>query len=122
MHDGATPSVFRNAARLRATMTETEIKLWEYLKSKPMGFKFRRQHPIPGHVLNFYCHKLKLSIEIDGGYHLKSEQSLKDEQRTTYLKNIGISEIRYTNDEVLNEYKIVLESINSYLRDGTLQG
>ena len=78
MHDGATPSVFRNAAKLRASMTETEIILWEYLKTKPMSFKFRRQHPLAGYILDFYCHKLKLSIEIDGEYHLQKEQKEKD--------------------------------------------
>lgn len=74
MHNGATPSVFKNAAKLRASMTETEIRLRDYLRTKPIGFKFRRQHPISGYVLDFYCHKLRLSIEIDGGYHLQKEQ------------------------------------------------
>ncbi|MDA0974033.1 MAG: DUF559 domain-containing protein, partial [Bacteroidetes bacterium] len=46
MHDGAKPDLFKNAGRLRASMTEPELKLWEYLKKKPHGFKFRRQHPI----------------------------------------------------------------------------
>ncbi|WP_340158963.1 endonuclease domain-containing protein [uncultured Maribacter sp.] len=120
MHHGATPSVFRNAANLRASMTETECILWNYLKTKPQGYKFRRQHPIAGYVLDFYCHKLKLSIEIDGGYHLKPEQIEKDIERTTYLKDIGISELRFTNDQVLNEFKGLIDHINSILRAGTL--
>ena len=120
MHHGATPSVFRNAAKLRASMTETECILWNYLKTKPQGYKFRRQHPIAGYVLDFYCHKLKLSIEIDGGYHLKPEQIEKDIERTTYLKDIGISELRFTNDQVLNEFKGLIDHINSILRAGTL--
>ncbi|RAJ19701.1 very-short-patch-repair endonuclease [Gelidibacter algens] len=118
MHDGATPSVFRNAAKLRVSMTETELKLWEYLKIKPLGFKFRRQHPIGGFVLDFYCHKLKLSIEIDGGYHLTKEQTEKDKIRTNYLSEIGISEIRFTNEQVLNKYDNVIENVNSKLRAG----
>jgi very-short-patch-repair endonuclease len=118
MHDGATPSVFRNAAKLRVSMTETELKLWEYLKIKPLGFKFRRQHPIGGFVLDFYCHKLKLSIEIDGGYHLTKEQTEKDKIRTNYLSEIGISEIRFTNEQVLNKYENVIENVNSKLRAG----
>lgn len=120
MHHGATPSVFRNAAKLRASMTETECILWNYLKTKPQGYKFRRQHPIAGYVLDFYCHKLKLSIEIDGGYHLKPEQIEKDIERTTYLKDIGISELRFTNDQVLNDFKGLIDYINSILRAGTL--
>jgi very-short-patch-repair endonuclease len=105
MHDGATPKVFKNAAKLRENMTEPEIKLWDYLKTKPLGYKFRRQHPIAGYVLDFYCHKLRLSIEIDGGYHLKKEQKEKDTQRTEYLKGVGIAEHRFTNEEILSNFK-----------------
>ena len=53
MHDGATPSVFRNAQKLRDSMTEQEVKIWEFLKLKPMGYKLRRQHPLAGYVLDF---------------------------------------------------------------------
>lgn len=120
MHHGATPSVFKNAAKLRASMTETECILWNYLKTKPQGFKFRRQHPIAGYVLDFYCHKLKLSIEIDGGYHLKQEQIEKDKERTMYLQDIGISEIRFTNNQVINEFEALVDQINAKLRVGTL--
>lgn len=120
MHDGATPSVFRNAQKLRDKMTEPELKLWEFLRTKPMGFKFRRQHPIAGYVLDFYCHKLRLSIEIDGGYHLKKEQKEKDEERTKYLEELGISEIRFTNVQVLNDFETTIEIINSKLSFGSL--
>ncbi len=60
MHDGATPKVSRNAAKLRDNMTESEKKLWEYLKTKPLGFKIRRQRPLAGYILDFYCHKFKI--------------------------------------------------------------
>lgn len=116
MHDGATPKVFRNAAMLRENMTEPEKKLWDYLKTKPFGIKFRRQHPISGYVLDFYCHKLRFSIEIDGGYHLQKEQKEKDLERTDYIKSLGISEIRFTNEQVLNEFETVIKKINLYLR------
>ena len=118
MHDNATPKVFRNAAKLREAMTEPEIKMWDYLKTKPLQFKFRRQHPISGYVLDFYCHKLRLSIEIDGGYHLKTEQKEKDKERTEYLKNVGITEIRFLNDEILNHFDSSIEKINILLRAG----
>jgi len=116
MHDGATAKVYRNAAKLRENMTEPEIKLWDYLKIKPMGFKFRRQHPISGYILDFYCHKLKLSIEIDGGYHLNKEQREKDIERTAYLNSVGITEYRFTNEEILHEFEKSIEFINSKLR------
>jgi len=113
MHDGATPKVFRNAANLRVNMTESEQILWNYLKTKPLGFKFRRQHPISGYILDFYCHKLRVSIEIDGGYHLQKEQKEKDLERTDYLKSLGVSEIRFTNEQVLNQYETVIKNINT---------
>ncbi len=120
MHDGATPKVFRNAAKLRENITEPGIKLWDYLKTKPLGFKFRRQHPIAGYVLDFYCHKLKLSIEIDGGYHLNKEQKEKDIARTAYLNSVGITEYRFTNQEILSQLETIINKIKTYLRAGTL--
>lgn len=120
MHNGATSNVFRNAAKLRDDMTEPEMRLWEYLKTKPFGFKIRRQHPLAGYVLDFYCHKLRLSIEIDGGYHLTKEQKEKDDERTKYIENLGITELRFTNNQVLQKYEDVITQINKRLRVGTL--
>jgi very-short-patch-repair endonuclease len=118
MHDGATPSVFRNAQKLRDSMTEQEVKIWEFLKLKPMGYKLRRQDPLAEYVLDFYCHRLRLSLEIDGAYHNQQEQKEKDDERTKYLKNMGVSEIRFTNEQVLNDCETVIEIINSKLRAG----
>lgn len=120
MHDGATPKVFRNAARLRANMTEAETKLWDYLKTKPMNFKFRRQHPLAGYVLDFYCHKLRVSIELDGGYHFTKKQRAKDAERTSYLNKVGIREIRFQNDEISNNFESTVQKINTYLSAGSL--
>ncbi|GGE02003.1 endonuclease domain-containing protein [Planktosalinus lacus] len=122
MHDGATPKVYRIAAKLRESMTEPEMKLWEYLKTKPLGYKFRRQHPIAGYVLDFYCHKLRLSIEVDGGYHLNKEQKEKDIERTAYLKSAGITEYRLTNENIINQFDKSIEFINSKLRAGIRLG
>lgn len=122
MHDGASPKVFENAAKLRESMTDEEKLLWEYLKTRPMGFKFRRQHPIAGYVLDFYCHKLRLSIEIDGGYHLKIEQKKKDEERTNYLKQVGVSELRYTNKQVMKDFENVVQSIVEELCEASPSG
>mgnify|MGYP005846655177 CR=1 FL=1 len=116
MHDGATPNVYRNAATLRHNMTKPELRLWKYLKTKPMGFKFRRQHPIAGYILDFYCHQLRISIEVDGDYHLKNEQRKKDRERTEYLKSVGITEYRFKNEEILMKFKKSVEFINTKLR------
>jgi len=122
MHDGATPSVYRNAANLRNNMTEPECKLWDYLKSRPAGFKFRRQHPIAGYVLDFYCHKLRLSIEVDGNYHLKKVEKEKDKERTIYFNNVGITEIRFYNQQVIEKFDKVVKIIENELIKASLQG
>jgi len=116
MHDGAFPEIFRNAANLRDNMTEPEKLLWEYLKSKPLGFKFRRQHPINSYILDFYCHKKRISIEIDGKYHQKTEQKEKDQEKTAYLKSMEIKEIRFNNEDVINQIQNVIQKIETLLR------
>ena len=74
MHTGAKPEIFRFAEQLRTKITPSEKELWEFLKQKPHGYKFRRQHPFSKYILDFYCHKIKLAIEIDGKYHDLREQ------------------------------------------------
>ncbi|MCF6224478.1 MAG: endonuclease domain-containing protein [Flavobacteriaceae bacterium] len=103
MHDGASSKIFDFASRLRANMTLSEKKLREYLKTKPHGFKFRRQHPIGKYILDFYCHRKRLSIEIDGKNHNLLDQIINDVERTGYLNRLGIKEIRFKNEEVLND-------------------
>ena len=115
MHDGASPKIFAFAAKLRAKMTVPEKILWVYLKDKPMGFKFRRQHPIGRYVLDFYCHKKRLSIEIDGKNHDDLAQFVNDVERTGYLNRIGIKEIRFKNEDILHNIDKIKLSINHEL-------
>ena len=84
-----------------------------------MGFKFRRQHPTAGYVLDFYCHKLRLSIEIDGGYHFNKEQKEKDRERTAHLNYLGIMELRFTNKEVMEKEQEVIEKIKEFVQNET---
>lgn len=65
--------------------------------------RFRRQHPINKYVLDFYCFKKKLSIELDGKYHAEKAQQFYDEGRTKNLADLGIREIRFSNEEVMND-------------------
>ncbi|NHF57807.1 endonuclease domain-containing protein [Flavobacteriaceae bacterium TP-CH-4] len=111
MHDGAPPQIFKNAAKLRQRMTEPEKILWEALKTKPFGFKFRRQHPINYYILDFYCHQKRLSIEVDGGYHLAKKQKERDKRKIDYLNSVDIREIRFSNEEVLHQRDSILQKI-----------
>jgi very-short-patch-repair endonuclease len=115
MHAGAKPELFRFAEKLRANMTEAEINLWGFLRLKPEGFKFRRQHPFGRYILDFYCHKVKLAIEIDGKYHDIPVQKELDEIRTIEIENLGVKEIRFTNEEVINQFEMVVHSIRRHL-------
>lgn len=62
MHSGAAKPLYQMARDLRNNATHAETILWSYLKTKPLGFKFRRQHPYSIYILDFYCHLLKLVI------------------------------------------------------------
>ena len=108
MHDGACAQIFDYARILRIKMTSPEKKLWEYIKGKKLRYKFRRQHPINTFILDFYCHELRLSIELDGNHHFEAEQKAKDNNKTEYLASVGISEIRFTNTEVARNIESVL--------------
>jgi very-short-patch-repair endonuclease len=116
MFKGAPPSSFSKAKSLRARMTEAEIVLWDILKNNQFeGLKFRRQHPVNIYIIDFYCHQLKLVIEIDGGYHLKGEQRIKDIERIKILEFQGLKVIRFTNDEVLSNLNNVLEKMRKVI-------
>jgi cyclase len=66
---GAGKLLFEKAYELRKQQTFAEDILCNYLRTKPVGFKFRRQHPSSVYILDFYCHQLKLAIEVDGSIH-----------------------------------------------------
>ena len=117
MHHHAKPKLFKFARKNREKATEAEALLWEALKrTGSVPYKFRRQHPIGKYILDFYCHAQRLSIELDGDYHLSPEQQLYDEQRTADLNQLGIQEIRFTNQEVLNHLVGVLDKIKTALQ------
>jgi len=116
MHKGAPLSLFSKARILRQNMTPAETKLWECLKNKQLeGFKFRRQHPIHLFIVDFYCHELRLIIELDGEYHNEEEQILKDQERTELLQFQGISVLRFKNEEIENDIEKVLSRIKSFI-------
>ena len=112
MFYNAKPHIFEKAKMLRKNMTEAELKLWEKLKGKKMlGLRFRPQHPIDIFIADFYCHPLKLILEVDGGIHKSKNQKEYDIGREGELKNWGMKIIRFTNEEIENDIKSVLETI-----------
>jgi very-short-patch-repair endonuclease len=113
---GADKLLFERAAALRRQQTFAEEILWDYLRTKPLGFKFRRQHPFASYILDFYCHRLKLAIEVDGSIHQKEDVKENDEIRQRQLEEEGLSFIRFTNDQIILRLEGVIQQIESYLQ------
>ena len=111
MHFGALPGLFRQAQILRNNPTKAELVLWHHLRKNQMKYKFRRQHPIWKYVVDFYCHPLRLVIEIDGGIHEEKEIEIYDSERTSDLLGLGLHIIRFSNEQVLFDIDFVWSEI-----------
>ena len=91
MFFGAKPNIFEKAKALRNNMTVAEQKLWKELNAnKIKGYRFKAQHPVNKYIVDFYCHKAKLVIEIDGDIHDIEVVKERDEGRTFEIENFGI--------------------------------
>src|SRR5690606_35766524 len=101
---------------LRVSMTSAEIYLWERVRKKQLdGLRFRAQHPIADFVVDFYCHKAKLVIEIDEKYHNNPTQKEDDENRDSIINEFGLDVLRFTDKQVMEEIEWVIETIKNYL-------
>ena len=94
--------------------TEAETALWEALKGKGIGEKFRRQHIIDDFIVDFFCADKGLTIEIDGGYHNYPPQMKLYAERTEALSKLGYIEIRFKNEEVLGDIDGVIKRISNF--------
>lgn len=102
-----------NAQENRINPTEAESVLWSLLKANNIGLHFRRQHIILDYIVDFICLEKGLVIELDGGYHNVPEQVEHDKQRTSHLKQLGYTELRFTNEELLTSPDAVIARIKS---------
>ena len=115
---GASKQVVEQARELRQNMTEAEGILWAHLRGRRFkGYKFRRQHPTDRFVLDFYCHKAKLCIEVDGGIHNDTVISERDSNRTYELEQLGIIIKRIRNSEIEANIESVLIKIEKWLNE-----
>ena len=115
-HENASPKVFEHARFLKKVMTRAEKILWRELRGRKFhGMKFRRQHPVAGYILDYYCHESKLVIELDGEIHNQIDISEYDKKRTEEREALGLRVIRFTNDEIINNLKIVLTKLTSLI-------
>jgi very-short-patch-repair endonuclease len=109
-------STFEKAKTLRKNSTPAEKLLWKMIRNRDvMGFKFRRQHPLLYFVADFYCHEALLVIELDGDIHELQDVQQYDKQREEKIKELGITVLRFKNEEVFAEPEMVIKKIEEHL-------
>ena len=108
-----------HARRLRKEMTDAERRLWSRLRNNQLDIKFRRQVPFGKYILDFYCARIKLCIELDGGQHYTSEGMKKDAMRDKVLRESGIETIRFSDRDVLLNTYGVLQAIYETIQERT---
>jgi very-short-patch-repair endonuclease len=104
-----TKRTVRRARSLRRKMTLPEVLLWKVLRTRPDGFKFRRQHPAGSYVLDFYCEQASLAIEVDGRAHESRFEA--DIERDRRLAGEGIRTLRLPADYVLDDPQLAVVAI-----------
>jgi very-short-patch-repair endonuclease len=104
-----TKEKLQRAKELRHEMTPSEKMLWKEIHANKLGVHFRRQQIIAGFIVDFYCHKAALVVEVDGDIH--DLQREEDAQREGVLSEMGLKIVRFRNDEILNNLLIVVKRI-----------
>ena len=100
---------------LRKNSTKAEDILWQRVRRRQIeNFKFRRQSPIASYIVDFYCPAAKLVIEVDGSIHEHFQEA--DSIRDRVLSDRGLTVLRFTNDEIINDIEHVLERLSEYLK------
>jgi very-short-patch-repair endonuclease len=106
-------TLLKNARRLRAEMTDAERCLWQALRLRQVGARFRRQAPVGPYIADFICFNPRMVIEVDGGQH--AEETTKDEDRDAWFAKGGFVVLRFWNNEVLGNIDGVMEQITDAL-------
>ena len=104
---------------LRSRMTEAECFLWKHIRNKNLGgLRFRRQVSIGYYIVDFYCPEKRLAVEVDGEYHNQKEVQKNDTYRAEFLTALGISVVRFSNEEVMNDIDGVCRKISEATPSG----
>ena len=101
------------AKMLRTHLTKPEVILWQHLKQKQLGFKFRRQQPIGKYIVDFVCFEKKLIIELDGGKHNEPTNIANDIKRDNFLRQAGFKVLRIWNNYIYEN----IDTVVNYIRD-----
>lgn len=112
------PKLKELARQLRNNSTQSEIQLWKRLKGKQrLGYDFHRQKPIDNFILDFFCHELMLGIELDGVSHMFDEIQERDRLKTERMNQLGITILRFHDDEVFNDIDEVIRRIDGWIEN-----
>ncbi len=95
------------ARELRENMTDAERCLWARLRLKHLGYMFCRQKPIGDYIVDFYCPKAQLVVEVDGGQHFTEDTASNDRVRDEYMRSLGLTVLRFSNYEVLRNTDVL---------------
>ena len=107
--------------KLREEMTPAEEILWSHLRNRQVhNLKIRRQQIIEGFIVDFYCASLQLVIEVDGGIHQTEEQHQRDIHRQKVFEARGLREIRFSNEQVINDIQSVFDTIVGLLHSSVV--
>ena len=108
------------AKELRKNQTPYEKRLWyDFLKDYPI--RFYRQKPVNNYILDFYCHKANVAIELDGNHHKTEENYEYDQRRTGWLEKYGILVIRFSNDDIQNRFDNVCKIIDKTVKERIIE-
>ncbi len=101
---------------LRNNSTLGEVLLWQQLKAGQIrGHKFNRQKPLGNYIVDFYCKRLNLVIEVDGGYHYEGDQPLRDKERQEILQDMGLQFLRFDDIDVKRNISFVVRVIQEFI-------
>ena len=113
-------NLLQNARNLRKNMTKEERHLWfDFLRDYPV--RFRRQEVIGNYIADFYCSAAALVVELDGSQHYETEGKTADIERTKYLEGIGLTVLRFSNLDVMRNFRGVCERIDLAVKGRTPQ-
>ena len=103
------------ARALRKNLTLSEVILWQNIRKRALGVQFHRQVPMLNYIVDFYCHEIGLAIEVDGSSH--DHKYLYDTKRQGELEKQGVTFLRFTNEEVMNNLFGVLLVIETKVEE-----
>ena len=104
-----TKEKLERSRELRREMTPAEKLLWQEVRAKKLGVRFRRQQIIAGFIVDFYCHRAALVVEVDGDIH--DLQQEEDARREKVLIEMGLRIVRFRNDEILSNLPVVVHKL-----------